>query len=333
MTTSHLTHDIICIGSHEPQRHDFHAANARAVADLFAGGLGPTRAVVQCLAGPSVTVADVAAALDGADARAATNLVVYFSGSGGSAGFELADGVFTAELLTGYVGRSRADTVLLILDLAIGTALDEALLPDWLRTLATNRNGFRVAVARATRIGAGAEGEGLGRFTSALIAALESSSGDMRVDRQSYVSDKRAMEQAHEILEARWGLTGFPFELGASGDVPLTRSQASACVGRGSIVKVARGAGLSVSVNWEIEGRLNMPTTLRYELVRPDETVASEGRVTIVPKNPLQKGKTHLRISKRATSRRVPDVAQATWRVSLCDVRGRVLAQQALDPA
>ncbi|HRI68648.1 MAG TPA: hypothetical protein PK156_30680, partial [Polyangium sp.] len=297
MTSSNLTHDIVCVGSHEPLQHEFHAANARALADLFAGGLGPGSAVIECLVGPNVTVSDVWDLFDAAQARAATNLVVYFSGFGGSAGLQLADGVLEAEPLVRYFLRSPAENVLVILDLAIGTAPDDALLPDWLRTLATNRPGFRVAVARATRIGAGAAGEGLGRFTSALISVLESSSGDLRVDRRSFISDKRAMEQAHVVLEQRWGLTEFPFELGTFGDVALTRSQASVQIGQASIVKLTHGAGLSVSVNWVLEGRANMPTTLRYELVRPDGTVSTEGDVVLVPKNPLQKGKTHLRIS------------------------------------
>lgn len=333
MTSSNLTHDIVCVGAHEPLQHEFHAANARALADLFAGGLGPGSALVECLFGPNVAVSDVWALFDAAHARAATNLVVYFSGFGGSAGLHLADGLLEAEPLVRYFMRSPAQTVLVILDLAIGTALDEALLPDWLRTLATNRPGFRVAVARATRIGAGAVGEGLGRFTSALISALESSSGDLLVDGRSFISDKRAMEQAHVVLEQRWGLTEFPFELGTFGELPLARSQVSAHLGQASIVKVTRGAGLSVSVNWVLEGRANMATTLRYELVRPDGTVSTEGTVVVVPKNPMQKGKTHLRISKGPRSRRVPDAASATWRISFCDACGRVLAQQLLDPA
>lgn len=331
MVSSHLTHDILCVGSHEPHQHDFHAANARAIADLFAGGLGPSRAFVECLAGPHVTVSAVSAALAAAVDRAATNLVVYFSGHGSSGGLRVSDDTIGADVLGRHLMDARAHAVLLILDLAIGADLDQALLPDWLRTLATNRAGLRVAVARATRIGAGAEGEGLARFTAALISALESASGDIRVDRRSFISDKLAMEQTRKLLDERWGLANFPIELGEFGDVPLTRSQASTPVGQGTIVNVTPGAGLSVSVSWTIEGRANLKTSLRYELVRIDDTVAAQGSVTLVPMNPLQKGKTHLRALKGQRARKV-GAASLTWRISLCDARGRVLAEHRLDP-
>lgn len=331
MVSSHLTHDILCVGSHEPHQHDFHATNARAIADFFAGGLGPSPAFVECLAGPAVTVSSVSAALAAAVDRAATNLVVYFSGRASGGGLHVADGAIGGDVLAQHLVHAPAQAVLLILDLAIGAELDAALLPDWLRALATNRPGLRVAVARATRIGAGAEGEGLARFTAALISAFETASGDIRVDRRSFISDKRVIEQVRKLLDERWGLTGLPFELGALGDMPLARSQASGPVGQGAIVGVTPGAGLSVSVSWTIEGRTNMKTILRYELVRLDDTVSGEGSVTLVPKNPLQKGKTHLRASKSHRARK-DGAGSPKWRISLCDAYGRVLVEHLFDP-
>lgn len=334
MAASHLTHDIVCIGSHEPHQHDFHAANARAVHALFTGGLGPERAVVECLASPHVHTAHVEGALEAAVDRGATNLVVYFSGRGSARGLHVSNGTIDAETLGRHLAQSRARAVLLLLDLAIGADPDQALLPNWLRTLAANHPTLRAAAARATRIGAGAEGEGLARFTAALLSTLESAPGDIRLDRVKYISDKLALEQTSHILAERWATTNLPLAVGNFGDMPLAKSQANSTLGHASISSITAGSGLSASVAWVIEGRANMTTRVHYALVRPDGTIVSEASTEVVPKNPFQKGKTRVRFQKASLGR--PRAAISTlsgfrWVVALRDSRGRTLAEHTLD--
>lgn len=334
MAAPHLTHDIVCIGSHDPNQHDFHAANARALHDLMTGGLGPSRLISECLAGPRVKVSAVESALQSSADRAAKNHVIYFSGRGTAAGLEVSDGTISAEMLSRHIAQVRTHAVLLVLDLSIGAALDQALAPPWLRALVESRSCVRAAVARATRIGAGAEGEGLARFTAALVAALESAPSDVRLDRLRFISDKLAMEHVRRVLGERWGMTNFPLELGTFGDMPLTRSQASAPVGTASLNDIGVGAGLSASVTWVVEGRAHMTTMLEYVLERRDGTVLGSGSVPIVPKNPLQKGKTRVRLSRTILGRRGSSASrplELRWRVSLRDARDRLLAQRVLD--
>jgi hypothetical protein len=75
-----------------------------------------------------------------------------------------------------------------------------------------------------------------------------------------------------------------------------------------------------------------MKTTLHYSLERPDGAVLGDGSIEVVAKNPLQKGKTRVRLPK--TVLRLPRGAASAhlndvrWRVSLRDVRGRVLAEK-----
>jgi hypothetical protein len=327
MSVPHLTHEIICVGSHD--QHDFHVANAKAIHDLFTGGLGPSRALSTSLAGQRVTASAVDHALESAVDRAATNLVFFYSGQADAAGLHVADGPIPPKTLEKYFGRTASTSILLILDLAIGAEPDQALLPEWLHALVASREGIRVAVARATRIGAGAEGEGLGRFTAAIIKALESAPGDSRLDNTRYISDKLAMEHARTSLGDRWGLTNFPLKLGEFGDLPLTRSQAAAPIGTGSISSLAPGKGLSAAVTWTLDGRNNMKTTLNYAIVRQDGTPVAEDSLELVPANPLQKGKTRVRFPKSA----LKGTAEKSllWRVALLDARGRALADMTLD--
>jgi hypothetical protein len=332
MPAPHLTHDIVCVGSHEPHQHEFHAANAHAVHDLFTSGLAPARSIATCLAGARVTVSAVASALESAADRGATNHVVYFSGRGSAGGLEVSNGAITAEMLDRHLAHARAHAVLLILDLAVGAEPDAALLPGWLQHIVARRSNTRVAVARATRIGTGVDGAGLGRFTAAFVAALETAPGDLRVERGRFISDKQAIERARFALGERWGMTNFPFQLGTFGDMPLARSQVSSTVGSGSLLTVVPGAGLSASVTWILEGRANMKTSIHYAMESADGVVLGSGWLEVVAKNPLQKGKTRVRLSKsmlvppaKASSLRPLDLS---WRVSLRDCRGRVLAER-----
>ena len=331
---THITHDIVCIGSHEPHHHEFHAANANAMHNLFTGGLAPARAIATCLSGPHVTTSAVESALEAVADRGVTNAVYYFSGRGTAAGLEVSNGTISAEMFDRHFARTRAHAALLILDLAVGAEPDYALLPSWLRALIAARPIARAAVSRATRIGTGADGAGLGRFTSAFVAALETAPGDLRVERCRFISDKQAMEHARLGLAERWGMTNFPFELGTFGDMPLARSQSSSPLGTGSVPSVVVGAGLSASVTWILEGRANMRTTLECALERADGLVLGTRSTEVVPKNPLQKGKTRVRFTKSqlaSTTGAPSSAAEVRWRVSLRDGRGRILAERLVD--
>lgn len=329
MPAPHLSHELVCVGTHD--QHDFHAANAKAFHDVLTGGLGPSRILATCLSGPRVSTTTVENAIESALDRASSNLVFFFSGQSSPSGLRVTNGVIHAQNLEKKLQRSSAQSILLILDLAIGADPDQALLPDWLRDLVASRNGIRAAVARATRIGAGAEFEGLGRFTAAAIAALESAPGDLRFDNARYISDKLAMEHARTNLADRWGLDNFPLEIGELGDLPLTRSQTSGPIGEATIASITPGKGLSVTVSWSIDGRANMKTTLRYELVRQDGTALASGAIEVVPANPAQTGKTRVRILKSAVRSILGTATSVSWRISFLDVRGRILAENRVD--
>lgn len=336
MAAPHLSHDIICIGSHDTDKHEFHSANATAVHDLFTGGLGPSRVLADCLVGPRVTTDAVGQAFDGVAKRATKNHIIYFSGEGTRRGLKVSDGTISEEMLRKHVAQVRAHAVLLVLDLSIGSQPDDALAPEWLQAVVASRGGLRAAIARATRINTGAPGEGLGRFTAAFVAALESAASDMRFDGAEYISDKRTMDVVQEHLDRRWAMTNLPVRLGDFGDLPLAKSQANASIGAATLVSATSGAGLSVSVSWVIEGRQNVATNVSYTLERDDGTIVGQGAVEVVPENPLQKGKTRIRLPKSVVGRRSTTSASLSrlrWRIAIRDAAERVLAERFVDLA
>ncbi len=327
MTPSH-THDVLCIGSHDPHALEFHAANARAMRALFSGALGPPRSFVECICGPRVLPTQVDHAFVAIAARSAPNVVVFFSGKAGLDGLHLADATLDPRTLEAALASLPARNILLILDLDIGAELDAGLSPEWLRKLVARMPHVCAVVCRATRIGSGAASEGLARFTAALISALESTPGDVRFERARYISDKLAVEHVAKILSDRWGMTNLPVILGDLGEMPLTRSQAASAIGECTIASVKPAKGLSASVSWLIEGRANLLTTLHYALVCHDGTVVCEGSAPLVPTNPLQKGKTLVKFPKTAlgTRKHAPRLDDLEWRVELLDSNHRKLA-------
>lgn len=295
---------------------------------LFSGGLGPPRAFVECVAGPRTEPVHVINALETIATRSAPNVVVFFSGKCSVAGLHLASGVVEPAPLQSALTAMAARNILLILDLDIGAEVDAGLSPDWLRRLVAHRAGVRAAVCRATRIGSGVDGEGLGRFTAAMISALDSAPGDLRFELEKFISDKTALERASAILNERWGMTNLPIILGEVGGLPLTRSQHASALGSCVLTSVKPLAGLAASVSWEIEGRANVATSLHYVLVRLDGTALCQASTTILPAHPVQKGKTTIKFAKSALGPRTnaPQLDQLEWHVSLVDSHGRSLA-------
>lgn len=338
MAATRPTHHLLCIGAHASSEQPFPAANARAIHRLFSGGLGPRRLSAECFDGPRATVAAIAAALDAAKSTTAKYFVFYYSGRFSQGGVRAADGRLDGALFRECLQNVPAKAAIVIFDVAVGAERDDATVPRWARALVEAKAGMRLAAARATRIGGAAQDAGLSRFTSAFVAAMQSSEGDVRFGGAKYVSDKRAIEQTRAILDARWGVTHQPVELGDFGDLPLVLSQSAKSIGAASIDNVEMGAGLSCAISYSVKNRMHVPTTLYWRVETLDGELLGESSTRIVPERSAESGRHRARLPVKIMRPLVRGACPTTivpirWRVGLSDVNNRVLDEFALDHA
>ncbi|MDC0749166.1 hypothetical protein [Polyangium mundeleinium] len=333
MAPPSASHRVVCLGVPGVSQLGCEETNARDVFRLFTGALGPPDTVATCLVGEDATKMAVNSAFDAASRESTPFFVVYFSGRASDKGLHVADGCIGAEALARHFERVSAPSVLFVLDLVVGAVPDEDVVPKWVEAVARARKGLRVAAARATRIGVGTEGEGRARFTGALLEAMQTSDGDLEFQGAKYISDMRALDQSQGILQRRWHATHVPVRIGTFGDFPLSRCQAAAGVGKGSILGVAAGTRLSATVRYSIEGRAHVPTTLHYALEDTSHEVLGEGDVVVIPDSNVHVGRQRIRLPSRVLADHIVwgptldlgERVHVRWRVSLRDARGRTL--------
>jgi hypothetical protein len=311
--------------------------NARDVFQLLTGALGPPEIRAACLVGGSATKKAVASALETAAKEPAPYYVVYFSGAASGRGIRVADGFVDGGLLGRHFEQIAAPSVLFILDVVVGAAPDADVAPAWARAMAEMRPGLRLAAGRATRIGAGAQGEGHARFTSAFLHALTTAEGDIDFAKSRFISDKQAFDEATRELEQRWGSTHLPVLSGMFGDFPLARCQARAPIGSGKILGFAVGKGVSGTVRYALDGRKGVPTVLKYALTDATDDTLGEGEVTVVADDDHHVGKVRIRLPTSLLADHTVwgpmlDMGQTVhlrFRLSLRDARGHVLQEKA----
>ena len=333
MAPPSASHRVVCLGVPGVSQLGCEETNARDVFRLFTGALAPPGTVASCLVGAEATKKAVNSALDAASRETTPFFVVYFSGRASEKGLHVADGCIGAETLARHFERVAAPSVLFVLDLVVGAVPDDEVVPKWVEAVARARKGLRVAAARATRIGAGAEGEGRARFTGALLEALQTSDGDLEFQGAKYISDMQALDQSEGILQRRWHATHLPVRLGAFGDFPLARCQAAAGVGKGSVLGVAAGTRLSATVRYSLEGRAHVPTVLHYALEDTSHEVLGEGEVVVIPDGQVFVGRQRIRLPSRVLADHtiwgptldLGERVHVRWRISLRDARGRTL--------
>ncbi|MRG96813.1 hypothetical protein [Polyangium spumosum] len=333
MAPPSASHRVVCLGVPGKSQLGCEEINARDVFRLFSGALAPPGTVATCLVGNRATKKAVKDALDAACREKSPFFVVYFSGRASEKGLHVADGWLGADILARHFERIAAPSVLFVLDLVVGAVPDDEVVPQWVEAVARARKGMRIAAARATRIGAGAEGEGRARFTGALLEALQTADGDLEFQGAKYISDMRALDQSAGILQKRWHATFMPARMGAFGDFPLARCQADAGIGKGTVVGVASGARLSATVRYSLEGRAHVPTVLHYALEDTTHEVLGEGEVMLVPDREVFVGRTRVRLPARVLADHLVwgptlelgERVHVRWRFSLRDARGRTL--------
>ncbi|MDC3953201.1 hypothetical protein [Polyangium jinanense] len=333
MTPPSASHRVVCLGVPGVPELGCEETNARDMFRLFSGALGPPGTIATCLVGEDATKTAVKRVFDAASRESAPFFVVYFSGRASEKGLHVADGCIGADTLARHFERVAAPSVLVVLDLVVGAVPDEDVVPAWVEAFARARKGLRVAAARATRIGAGSAGAGRGRFTGALLEALQTSEGDLEFQGAKYISDMRALDQSQAILQRRWHATHLPVRMGPFGEFPLARCQAVAGIGKGTIVGVAAGTRLSATVRYSIEGRAYVPTVLQYALEDTSQEVLGEGEVMVLPDGPVCVGRQRIRLPARVLADHtvwgptleLGERVHVRWRISLRDARGRTL--------
>jgi hypothetical protein len=331
---------LLCLGvNRAPDAPDagFAEANARTVHRLFTGALAPPRITATCLLGDEATKERVTQALSALGATPPPFVLLYVAGTLSSRGLLLADGPLEGDVLEKALTATAPSAALALLDLVgVGGRRKPAELPSFLQNAADAHPGLRVALGRGAVVGAGAQGEGLGRFTAAVLQALLECAGDVALDGTPFVSDRRALEAAAAIARRRWDESAVPQCLGPLGDFPLLRSQAERAVGEGRILAITPGATLSVRVDHLLTGRRHVPTHLHYALLDPDGECLAEGMVTLTPDADSAQGHTRLRVPARVLRRHaiwgpaleVGEVVHLRWRVELRDAFGHILSRR-----
>jgi len=333
MGSPSASHHVVCLGVPGDVPLAFPETNARDVFQLFTGALGPPRAHATCLVGAHATKRAVAGIFAAAERAPAPFFMMYFSGRASEKGLHVADGCVGPKALARHLTRVSSPKVLLVLDIVAGQARDPSVVPRWVEAVTAARAGMRVAAARATRIGIGAPGAGKARFTAAMLEALDRADGDLDFLGARYISDARAVETSAAILEKRWAPTQLPVRVGAFGDFPLARCQAKAVVGSGAVLGLACGARVAGTVRFSLEGRMGVPTVLRYSLEDAERVTLGSGNVTVVADSQRFTGKERIRLPSNLLAEH-PAWAEAIaeggrmhvrWRISLEDTRGRLL--------
>jgi len=336
MSPPRTSHRVLCVGAAGASDLGFQENNAKDVFRLLTGALGPPSIRAACLVGENATKKAITGALEVAAKEPDPFYVVYYSGSATSDGIRVADGFVDAAALGRHFTSVSAPSVLFVLDVVVGPSSDEDVAPAWARALAQTRPGLRLAAARGTRIGAGAEGQGHGRFTAALLAALDSAEGDIDFAGARFISDKRALEEAKRGLEKRWGATHLPLEFGPFGGFPLARCQAEALLGSAQILGIAVGKSVSGTIRYAIDGRKGLPTILHYALLDATDELIAEGQTTLIPEADHETGKARFALAAAdladhlvwGAMLEVGETVHVRYRITLRDTRNRVLHQK-----
>lgn len=338
MAPRRSAHRVVCLGVPSASRLEYVEDNARAVHRVLSGALAPADTEATCLVGAGATKDAVTAALDRLrSSRGRPNyFFLYFAGKASAKGLHVADGCVSPDALLRTWNAGFASPTLVVLELVAGPAPDADLLPRWVEAWTKARECVRVAASRATRIGGAEKGAGLGRFTHALVDALETAEGDMDFDGARYISDKRALDEAGEILKRRWRVTHEPQRVGPFGDFPLARCQTSAPVGGGAVLGASAGANIALSVRYSLEGRKHLPTLLSYVLEDASGVAIAEGKAVIVPEEDRVSGRHRIRFPVRVLSDHeiwgptlsVGERVHVRWRITLRDARGRTFDQK-----
>ncbi len=320
MAPSRPSHRFFCLGVPGKSDLGFPATNAEAIFSMLTGALGPPAARAVCLTGEGATKGAVVAELEAATEGPVRFYMMYFSGAANAKGLRLSDGYLDGGIVERHFDRINASAVLLVLEVSSGPRLDSDVIPKWVEAMAEARPGFRLAATRATRIGAGSEGAGRGRFAAALLAALDRAEGDLDFEGESYISDRRALEEARAELLRRFGVTHMPEQVGLFGDFPLARCQTKAQVGSGRIVGFAVGKGVSGIVRFATEERRGVPTRLHYELLDATDERLAEDELRVVPSVDHVVSSQRIRLSPDALA------AHTVWGATL-EVGGTVFVQ------
>lgn len=327
------SHRLVCLGVSGKSNQGSPEQSAEAVFSRLSGALGPSLSRAVCLTGQEATRRAVTDVLGGEPEVPARFSLVYFSGAANGRGLRVADGYVDGAWVTHQVEHTSAERVLLLLEICAGPRPDAELVPSWVERLASVNPGVGLAAARATRVGAGAEGAGLGRFAVAFLKALDTARGDMDVDGEPFISDRRALDEARAELKRRFGVTHLPEEHGVFGGFPLARCQVKGPIGSAEVLGVALGKAVSVVVRFCARGRAGVPTRLRVELLDATDELLVERVLVVVPTSERHVGRVRARIGREALlehpvwgpTLELGEVVQVRIRVTLFDSAGRTL--------
>ncbi|WP_437713015.1 caspase family protein [Sorangium sp. So ce448] len=278
-------------------RLNFAEKDAVDVFRVLSGALGPPRVRGRYLLGTRATRAEVIATLVALALQPPEYLLLYFSGHGSEEGILVADGLLHYADLAQYLQRIRARAMMVILDTCHAAAYGRFVSPadvaglggidddhTWLRVLSEAHPGMRMLFATsAETLSRESLNAKNGFFTAALLHAFHHAEADLPAGSPKLISDLQAFVNACAFMQEQqtknWKRPGSgivplhiqqPQFLGHLGDFPLVRSQVERAVGTATITNVAILPGLSVRVDFVVNGRRNVPTRWCVRLSHPD---------------------------------------------------------------
>ncbi|WP_437982671.1 caspase family protein [Sorangium sp. So ce117] len=277
---------------------------------VLSGALGPPRVGGKCLLGARATRAEMIAALNALAWQPPEHLLLYFSGHGSEEGILLADGLLHYDELADYVRIIRARAMMTILDTCHAAAYGRFVSPadvaglggidedlTWLRVLSEAHPGMRMLFATsAETLSRESPNAKNGFFTAALLHAFHHAEADLPAGSPKLISDLQAFVNACAFMQEQqtknWKRPGSgivplhiqqPQFLGHLGDFPLVRSQVERAVGTATITNFAFLPGLSMRVDFVVNGRRNVPTRWRVRLSHPDGSLIDGRSHRFVP--------------------------------------------------
>lgn len=345
---------VICMGVNQgPTGNALRYAekDAEDVATLFRGVLSPPTAQVKTLIGSEAT----AQALEfelllKSLVKPPKYLVLYFSGHGGPDGILTSSGLLPYETLVESIRGTSIPFVTVILDVCFaasylgflkearlgGLAKPRDLRLQWLFALASATPGSRLIFSTgATALSREASEFKNGVFTHFFLSALRRCRGDIRFDSGAWISDQRAFVATKRAVERYSNGEQIPVERGLTGDFPLVLSQAEEPLGTANFCRAVLESG-TLNVNFAVEERSGLHTTIRWRLLNPDgdEIAADVHQVLSTDTSDSYRGSfefPHAEARADETTRlhRVLfDEARLEWILTLEDDHGHVLDEK-----
>lgn len=322
----------------------FAERDAVQVASAFTSAIACPDSQAFHLTGRDATTDSVLGLLQMLQEQPPEHLIFYFSGHAGDPGIGLSNGLLRHDVLRQALEYVPSKTLLSIFDschaaahrrrVAIGGVGRPTRL-DWMQALASATPGARAMFGSAAERNAREDHQRKqGRFTAALLTALQSAPGDPQW--QGLFANERAVfDKAVMLLARRYGDDQGAEGMNLWGDLPLVQSQQHVVIGEADVsCIVPRAHELTVDALIDTLGREGLPTQVICTVTSERGVIVHQSRAAFRPA--LTESSEIFTFSlPPIVLRRDPLLVHSltagwtealSWCVEVLDQRGRVLA-------